>query len=155
MTCIRISILFGLCFSVATFDVRAWGDEGHKIVATIAYARLTPAVKKKVDALLAADNDKLTAPDFVSRATWADKWRDSDRDTTRVRYSATHNWHFVDIEIDNGNLDAACNNHPALPPGSPASAGPANDCVVDRTVQERACRSHQHEGREDTRTEVS
>jgi hypothetical protein len=135
MTCIRISILFALALSVATFDARAWGDEGHKIVATIAYARLTPAAKKKVDALLAADNDKLTAPDFVSRATWADKWRDSDRDTTKVRYSATHNWHFVDIEIDSPNLDAACNNHPALPSGSPASAGPANDCVVDKIEQ--------------------
>ena len=108
------------------------GDEGHEIVATIAYARLTPSAKKKVDALLAADKDKLTLKDFANRATWADKWRDSDRNTTKVRYNATHNWHFVDIEIDNPNLDTACYNHPPLPAGTAASAGPANDCVVDK-----------------------
>ncbi|MGH7783820.1 MAG: S1/P1 nuclease, partial [Candidatus Binatia bacterium] len=61
----------------------AWGDAGHEIVGVIAYARLTPAVKKKVDALLAADGDDLTAADFVSRTTWADKFRDSDRSTTK------------------------------------------------------------------------
>jgi len=113
-------------------DAMAWGDEGHKVVAVIAYAHLKPAAKKKVDALLAADKDTLTAPDFVSRATWADKWRDSDRNSTKVRYNATHNWHFVDLEIDNPNFDAACFNHPPLPGGTAASAGPANDCVVDK-----------------------
>jgi hypothetical protein len=113
-------------------DAVAWGDEGHKVVAVIAYAHLKPAVKKKVDALLAADKDKLSARDFVSRATWADKYRDSDRFSKKIRYSATHNWHFVDIEIDSPNFDAACFNHPPLPAGTAASAGPANDCVVDK-----------------------
>jgi hypothetical protein len=121
-----------LFLALPVHEVMAWGDEGHEIVATIAYAHLTPTVKKKVDALLAADKDKLSAPDFVSRATWADKWRDSDRNTTKVRYNATHNWHFVDIEIDNPNFNAACFNHPTLPAGTAASAGPANDCVVDK-----------------------
>jgi hypothetical protein len=115
--------------------VFAWGDEGHEIVGVIAFARLTPAVKKKVDALLGADKDKLTAADFVSRTTWADKYRDSDRLTTKVRYNTTHNWHFVDIEIADGNIDSACNNHPKLPPATAASAGPANACVVDKIDQ--------------------
>ncbi len=113
----------------------AWGDEGHEIVGVIAYARLTPPVKKKVDALLAADGDDLTATDFVSRTTWADKFRDSDRSTTKVRYAATRNWHFVDIEIADGNIAAACNNHPRLPPGTAASAGPANACLIDKIDQ--------------------
>src|SRR5205823_13189605 len=93
-------------------EVLAWGDEGHEIVGVIAYAQLTPAVRRKVDALLAADKDQLTPADFPSRTTWADKWRDSDRNSTKVRYTATHNWHFVDIEIDKPDFDAACNNHP-------------------------------------------
>jgi hypothetical protein len=113
----------------------AWGDEGHEIVGVIAYARLTPPVKKKVDVLLAADGDDLTATDFVSRTTWADKFRDSDRSTTKVRYTATRNWHFVDIEIADGNIDAPCNNHPKLPPGTAASAGPANACLIDKIDQ--------------------
>lgn len=52
----------------------AWGNEGHEVIALIARGYLTPA-KAKVDALLAADHDTLTAPDMASRATWADAWR--------------------------------------------------------------------------------
>jgi hypothetical protein len=113
----------------------AWGDEGHEITGVIAYTRLTPAVKTKVDALLAADKDNLTALDFVSRTTWADTYRDSDRGTTKVRYDATRNWHFVNIEIANGDIDSACNHHPKLPRGTVASAGPANACLLDKIDQ--------------------
>jgi hypothetical protein len=113
----------------------AWGDEGHEIVAAIAYARMTKAARAAADALLATDRDTLTGPDFVSRATWADRWRDADRATTRVQYEATHRWHYVNIEIDGGTLAAACNHHPPLPPGVAASQGPADDCVVDKIAQ--------------------
>src|SRR5262245_57499051 len=99
----------------------AWGDEGHEIVGTIAYSRLTPTVKKKIDALLASDHDNLTAVDFVSRNTWADKYRDSDRNTTKIHYEATREWHFVDIEVTDGKVDPPCSNHPPLPTGTPAS----------------------------------
>ena len=108
----------------------AWGDEGHEIVALVAQAHLDPHVLKKVNALLAADADNiLTAHDIASEATWADKYRQSHRETAT--------WHFVDIELSNPNLDQACFGHPAVPPGQPASAGPADDCVVDK-VQEFA-----------------
>ncbi len=113
----------------------AWGDDGHEIIGVIAYARLAPPVKKKVDALLAADKDNLTATDFVSRTTWADKYRDSDRLTTRIRYNATRDWHFVDIEIADGDIDSPCNHHPKLPSGTVASAGPAKDCLIDKIDQ--------------------
>jgi len=113
----------------------AWGDEGHEIVGVIAYGALTPTARKKVDTLLAADHDPLTARDFIRRTTWADKFRDSDRNSTKIHYNATHNWHFVDTELDDGNLDAACNNHPVLPAGTVASAGPAHACVVDKIAQ--------------------
>ena len=115
----------------------AWGDEGHEIVATLAYQRLTPKARKAVDALLVQDKDTLTKPDFVSRATWADKYRDSDRNTTKVRYTATHQWHFVDIETDGGTLQQACFGRPPLPAGTPASQGPADACAVDKLEQFR------------------
>ena len=113
----------------------AWGDQGHKIIGVIAYSRLTPLVKKRVDALLAADKDDLTAADFVSRTTWADKYRESDRQTTKIRYEATRKWHFADIDIKTGDIDGACEHHPKLPRGTPASAGPANNCVIDKIEQ--------------------
>lgn len=105
----------------------AWGDLGHEVVAMIAYRHLTPAARARVDALLASDPDTLTAPDFASRATWADRYRASHRDTAE--------WHYVDIELDRPDLEAACFGHPTLAPGQPASQGPARDCVTDKVEE--------------------
>lgn len=102
----------------------AWGDLGHRVTALIAYQHLTPRARAKVDALLAADTDALTAPDFASRATWADKYRISHRKTAA--------WHLVNIEIDHPDLASACFGFPALGAGQLASQGPAQDCVVNK-----------------------
>ena len=99
----------------------AWGDLGHEIVAMIAYRHLTPAARRGVDRLLASDSDDLTAPYIASRATWADKYRDSHPETAA--------WHFVAIEIDKPDLASACSGFPPSPPHA-ASQGPAQDCVV-------------------------
>jgi hypothetical protein len=112
----------------------AWGDEGHEVVALVAQAFLEPDVRKRVNALLAADTDSLTAHDIASAATWADKFRDANINGSRLK---TRQWHFVDIEISAPDLDAACFNHPAIPAGTAASDGPADDCVVDK-IQEFA-----------------
>jgi hypothetical protein len=81
--------------------------------------------------LLATDTDTLTA----SEATWAYRYRDSDRETTKIRYQGTREWHFVDIELAQPNLASACFGHPPLSPGIPASQGPAQPCVVDKIDQ--------------------
>jgi hypothetical protein len=107
----------------------AWGDEGHQIVALVAQSFLDSDVRKQVNALLAADTDNLTAHDIASAATWADKLRQANIDGSRER---TSQWHFVDIEITAPDLDKACFNHPAIPTGTVASDGPADDCVVDK-----------------------
>jgi hypothetical protein len=126
--------LLPLCF-LAGSPAWAWGDEGHRIIGRIALALLTPQARAQADALLAADTNTLTAADFVSRTTWADRWRDSDRATTKIRYNGTQAWHFVDIELTVPNLAVACFGFPALPSGTPASAGPPQDCVVDKVKQ--------------------
>jgi hypothetical protein len=118
--------------TAAPRQARAWGEEGHKVVALIADNYLTPSAKARVDAMLASDTDDLTAHDIASEAVWADKYRDSDRDTTKERYNQTNKWHFVDTELDHPDLDAACYGHPKTAPGAPVSAGPADDCVVDK-----------------------
>jgi hypothetical protein len=111
----------------------AWGDRGHEITGVIAYARLTAPVKKQINAMLAGDRDTLTPGDFVSRTTWADEYRDSDRLTTKKRYENTRNWHFVNIDIATGRIASACNRN--LPPGIAASAGPAKACIIDKIEQ--------------------
>jgi hypothetical protein len=110
----------------------AWGDEGHEVIGLIADHYLKAPVKQKVNALLDGDATHLTTnTQIASEATWADKFRDSDRNTTHVHYNQTHEWHFVDIEINGGDIDSACFNHPVLPVGKIASLGPSQDCVVD------------------------
>src|ERR1700751_3762911 len=73
----------------------AWGDEGHEIIVLIAENYLEPAARAKVATLLATDTDKLTDHDIASEAPGADRYRDSDRNTTKARYEATWRWHFV------------------------------------------------------------
>jgi hypothetical protein len=101
----------------------AWGYEGHRIVATIAHGYLRPEVAQKVDALLAADADTLTAHTMIEAATWADSYRTSHRETS--------GWHFVDLELTKPDMKTACFGFPT--PARPVSAGPEKDCIVDRT----------------------
>jgi len=112
----------------------AWGNEGHEIVVLIAQAHLNPVARQKVNALLAADTDPLTAHDIAPEATWADALRDANEHGAREK---TRQWHFVDIELAAPDLDQACFGHPQVPSGRPASDGPAQDCVVDK-IQEFA-----------------
>jgi hypothetical protein len=102
----------------------AWGDLGHEVTALIAYRHLLPTARAALDAMLASDTDPLTAGDFASRATWADKYRNAHRETAA--------WHFVDIEIDRPDLKDACYGFPTSPPKAWASQGPAQDCVVNK-----------------------
>jgi hypothetical protein len=108
-------------------QARAWGDLGHEVTALIAYRHLVPTARSALDAMLASDADALTAGDFASRATWADKFRNAHRETAA--------WHFVDIEIDQPDLKDACFGFPISPPGQWASQGPAQDCVVNKIDQ--------------------
>jgi hypothetical protein len=121
-----IALALSIAWSDATL---AWGDEGHEVIGLIARTYLAPGTREKVDAMLAADPDTLTAHDIASAATWADKYRDSGRNGARKN---TSQWHFVDIEISAPDLDRACFGHPAIQSGTPASNGPEQDCVVDK-----------------------
>ena len=110
---------------------RAWGDEGHEIVAAIARAYLTPTAKKRINALLKSDPDTLTQPTLAPAATWADRYREANIEGSRL---ATRQWHFADVELSNPDLHAACFGFPAIQQGIPASRGPAQDCVVNKIL---------------------
>jgi hypothetical protein len=134
----NIRWLWALCACVASLagsPALAWGDRGHEIIALVADHELQPKVRAKLRAMLAADTSGLTTTDVGAEATWADKFRDSDRNTTKVHYTQTREWHFVDIELADGDLAAACFNHPPLPAGTTASDGPPKACVVDKIDQ--------------------
>ncbi len=111
----------------------AWGDDGRKTVALIAEHFLTPAAKTQVDALLAADTDNLTQHDIASEATWADRYRDANH--SKDHYDATKRWHFVDLEITDPDMKAACFDRKPLPAGTLASNGDKMACTVDKITQ--------------------
>lgn len=116
----------------------AWGDEGHRIVAQIAEHYLKPAVRARVQALLATDSSGLVEDrSIASEATWADRYRDSDRNGARVRYEHTYRWHFIDLDLQRPDLGLACFGQPSPPQGLPASEGPARDCIVEKVEQFR------------------
>lgn len=135
MTAVRVTAtaVAGLStFFCSVTPAYAWGDEGHEVVGLIANHYLDPAVRAKVNAILAGDTTHLTPNTMIdSEATWADKFRDS----SSARRAETAKWHFVDLEITAPNLTTACFGRPTLRSGTLASNGPANDCVVDKIEQ--------------------
>jgi S1/P1 Nuclease len=136
---VRDSVLLLGCIGCLCGPAFGWGDDGHRIIAAVAEQQLTPAVRAKVRAMLAGDATGLTDPTLAAQATWADKWRDSDRNTTRERYERTREWHYVNIPIATtaaaADIAAACHGRPPLPAGTPASAGPPRACLVDKIDQ--------------------
>lgn len=130
----RRSLLFScaLYCSVLASPARAWGPEGHAIVALIAQREMAPATRAAVDRLLATDRSTLTAHDIASEADWADAYRDAGDDRDSRGHHRTSGWHFVNLELHRPDLDWACWHHPKLAPGQPASDGPARDCIVDK-----------------------
>jgi hypothetical protein len=126
-------VLSGGC--VASQPARAWADEGHQIIGEMAAHLMAPGTLARVQSILATDDSALTADTGIANeANWADRYRESDRRASRQRFEGTTNWHFVDIEIDNPDIDAACFGFPKLG-DVPASAGPAQDCIVNKIMQ--------------------
>ena len=130
---VALSLVSVIALSLVPGSALAWGDLGHEVVAKIAEHYLEPSVRSKIRAILAADRSRLTAAtDMASEATWADKYRDSDRDTRRAAYYQTRNWHFINLELAGPDLNSACFGRPPQSPGRDASRGAAADCVVDK-----------------------
>ena len=115
--------------------VWAWGDEGHEVIGIIADHYLEPAVRARVLELLGEDDTGLVERDMAHESTWADKYRDSDRDGDKRRYLGTRDWHFVDLEITGLDVNRACYSRQPLPAGVTASVGPAQDCIIDKIDQ--------------------
>jgi hypothetical protein len=112
-----------------------WGNDGHEIVALVAESILkkeSPDALAQVRALLKKDKDDLTDRDIASRATWADAFRESSPEAR----NATRQWHFVDIDFQKADMEAACFGNPRVE-GLP-SQGPADDCVVNKIEEFKA-----------------
>jgi len=98
--------LAALLAVVACGQGRAWGPEGHSIVAEVAQRRLSPQAAAAVDSVLGRGHS------LASIATWADDVREARKSTTR--------WHFVDMPIASDRYD----------PATQCEASPEGDCVI-------------------------
>jgi hypothetical protein len=67
----------------------AWGGKGHRIVALLAEAELSPAARAEVARLLAGEAE----PTLPGVANWADDLRDTDP----LRGRQTARWHFINF----------------------------------------------------------
>ncbi|MFB6455801.1 S1/P1 nuclease [Chitinophaga sp. Hz27] len=84
------ALLAGFLLPIASF---AWGPNGHRIVAEIAFNHLTPKARKAVIEILGRQSMAMVAnwPDFIKS------------DTTH-KYDHTNTWHYLDFP---GGIDRA------------------------------------------------
>jgi hypothetical protein len=116
-------------------ESKAWGTEGHMIVALVAEQLLKTQespVQVKLAELLASDkSNSWTKTDIAGEATWADALREK---SVEGRF-ATTKWHYVKLDPNNPDLTKACFGKPALPAMAPASHGLQDDCIIDKIDQ--------------------
>jgi hypothetical protein len=90
---ILMGLLMAILLPMASF---AWGPNGHRIVAEIAWLHLTPQARKAVTNILGKQSMAMVAnwPDFIKS------------DTTH-QYDHTNQWHYLDFpaNIDRARFD--------------------------------------------------
>lgn len=98
---LAIVVAVGMNYPAPSF---AWGNQGHQVVAQIAWDNMTPAARATVTRLLAQEPGE----NIVSIATWADEHR--NRETAK--------WHFINFERGNCIYE-------------PATVCPNGQCAVE------------------------
>lgn len=105
---LRIAVCFIVLCALAA-PAHAWGPRGHRLVAHLAQAQLTPHAQRQVQALLAGQPET----DLAGIANWADQLR--SHDPALGRRSAR--WHYVNF------VEGSCQY-------LPARDCPDGDCVI-------------------------
>lgn len=77
----------------------AWGPQGHRLVAELAWAEMSPAARAEAGRLLAGEPD----PSLPGIANWADELRANDPDLGK----RSAKWHYVNLAEDDCRYDAA------------------------------------------------
>lgn len=94
-----VPLLLAAVLLLLAGPVGAWGPQGHRLVAALAWAGLTPQVRAEILVLLAGEPD----PTLPGIANWADQLRAEDPDLGKRSAS----WHYVNIAEEDCHYDAA------------------------------------------------
>lgn len=97
-------------FLLCAVPALAWGPEGHRLVARLAEARLTPGAQARVAAILGS------GVTLASMASWADDIRPARKETEP--------WHYINVPISRPHLDMARDC-------------PSGNCVVAKVTEFR------------------
>ncbi len=114
---LAVALVATLAWSTFPTPVRAWGAQGHRLVAELAAEYLTPTARTSIASLIGPE----TLPDI---ALWADAYLQGNFQTSF--------WHYLNIPRDatGYDRDRDCPRQPGV------EAGTANDkwrdCIVDR-----------------------
>ncbi len=152
-----IPLVVVLCATLAFANrASAWNYTGHRTIATIAYDELTPAVRAKVDAILAAhpryEKDLLGEmpqgygePERFAFAM-SGYWPDIIRSQTNPMHFTHHKpmWHFIDVRFQlpdwkpstAPSTAAPASNAPSSAATQPAVDGPKN--IMEAIEKNRA-----------------
>jgi hypothetical protein len=122
---------------------RAWNPHGHRVIAALAYPRLRPDVKRRVDALLALHPDhprwvEGVPPGERALAAFmrASNWADDLRERPGPAADKHPDWHYV-------NVPFSADGTPTRPPAAPnvqTQIGELRRRLADRSApdQERS-----------------
>jgi len=107
-------IVFAFAASAA---VHGWGGQGHRVIAQIAAARLTPVAKQNVEWLIGPQT-------LADVASWADRYDEGNYQTFY--------WHFINIPpgATRYDRDRDCLLQPTVTAGSRPDKW--RDCIVER-----------------------
>lgn len=123
-----VTILFLSLLSLSS--AFAWWEEGHRTVARLAAAQLTPQARAAIARLLnVKDTPESVANAMAIASTWADEIKN--------QHPETKNWHFIDIALQDSKRD--------LP-----SRCPNNDCIVAQLKQFSEQLNRYHRGERST-----
>ncbi len=95
----RLIALLSIVLLLLHGPAAAWGPQGHRLVAALAWTELTPQARAEIMILLAGEPD----PTLPGIASWADRLRAEDPDLGKRSAS----WHYVNIAEDGCHYDAA------------------------------------------------
>ena len=106
-----------LLATLLSLPALAWNSAGHRIIAAIAYDRLTPEARVRADALLRQHPDyasfsqgaRTARAAFINSSVWADQIRSDPRVTPAERHA---DWHYINIPFTQDET-------PLEPPATP------------------------------------
>lgn len=90
------AIIVSVCF-FAVYPASAWWENGHRTIARLAAAHLTPSAQARVAEILGVSDTPAAVARALARAsTWADETKGE---------TGTGSWHFIDLTLQDGKSD--------------------------------------------------